>query len=142
MPLHSIRARMTLAFAVSTALLMLLACGTLALVERRAAEQKARLLLETVARKVYDDLTDDEYLVPLSGLIEEEQEILRPDNMALFVADAKGRIILASGNDRPPWPLTPTEAWRTKTLSFQAHTIVIGLPWRRSEQALQQQLLL
>src|SRR5260370_26813557 len=125
---NSIRARMTLAFDLSTALLMFLACGALALYARRAAEQNAQTLLQATSRKIYDDLTDDEHKVALSEIVEEEQETLRPNNMALLVADAQGHIVMKSGQNVPAWPRTQQEDWRVTTLSFDSHTIVIRLP--------------
>src|SRR5260221_12720985 len=112
MRLNSIRARMTLAFAFSTALLMFLACSVLVLYAWRAAERNAQTLLQVTSQKIYDDLTDDEHKVALSELVEEEQETLRPNGLALLVADAQAHIVMQSGQNVPPWPRMNQENWR------------------------------
>ncbi|HZO87734.1 MAG TPA: ATP-binding protein [Chthonomonadaceae bacterium] len=142
MPLNSIRSRMTLAFACSTALLMFLACGVLTWYAWHAAEQNARTLLLAATQKIYDDLTDDEHQVPVFALVGEEEEMLGPNNMALLVVDARGHVIAQSRRDIPAWPHPRQDDWRLQTLPFGSYTIVIGLPWRATGQALYHQAIL
>src|SRR5579871_4427859 len=104
MHLNSIRARMTLAFALCIALLMLLACQLMIWFARNGAERNARTLLEATARKVADDLTDDEHQVPVQALPDEEREILRPENMALLVVNSRGQVEERSKGNVPGWP--------------------------------------
>ncbi len=142
MRLHSIRARMTVAFTLCVALLMLTACQLLAWYARSGAERNARTLLEATIRKVTDDLVDDEHRVPLTELPDEEREIMRPDSMALLVVNARGEVVERSQPNVPNWPQPSREAWRIASFPFAGDRVILALPWRKTEQALQRQALM
>src|SRR2546423_1930475 len=128
MPLRSIRARMTLVFALSVALLMLLACGALIGYARYAAEREAQTLLQATTLKALSDLAESRQQIDRAELIEDS----RPGNMALLVIDPNGQPLFQSQPDVPPRPWKDDADWRVKTAPFHANTIVIGLPWRKT----------
>lgn len=141
MALNSIRARMTLAFALSIALLMLLTCGGLIVYAHHAAERNADVLLQAAARKVRSDLAGEDHNTPRAKMMAEEREDLLPDHLALLLVDAKGRVLQQSQRDAPPWPPRQNGDWRVVTVPAGAETIVIGLPWRKTADSLQSQAL-
>src|SRR5579871_975109 len=136
----SIRARMTLAFAGSIALLLLLACAGLIAYARHVAERNADVLLQAAARKVRADLNGEDRSVPLAQLMADERQDLLPDRLALLIVDGQGRVLLQSQGTVPHWPRRE-EGWRTATVPDGAVTIVIGLPWRQTEAELRRQAL-
>lgn len=136
----SIRARMTLAFAGSIAILMLLACGGLIAYARYVAERNADALLQAAARKVRADLNGEDRNVPLSQLMEDERQDLLPDRLALMIVDAKGRVLQQSQPEIPAWP-HPGKGWRIWTVPVGPDTMVIGLPWGETAADLRRQAL-
>jgi signal transduction histidine kinase len=140
--LNSIRARMTLAFALCIAVLMLLACQLLAWYARNAAESNAHTLLEATARKVADDLTDDEHRVPLRDLPEEEREILRPESIALVVVNSHGQIEIRTPGEIPNWPHPSHSRWRIEGIPYGNHRVILALPWSKTERELRYQAAL
>jgi signal transduction histidine kinase len=139
MRLNSIRARMTLAFSLCIGILMLLAFQLLTWDARDAAEHNAHTLLEATARKVADDLTDDERRVPLSALPMEEREILRPESIALLVINGSNRVEERTPGRTPSWPHPNHDLWRFEGFPFETHRVLLALPWDKTEQALHRQ---
>ncbi|HZT42670.1 MAG TPA: ATP-binding protein [Chthonomonadaceae bacterium] len=134
----SIRARMTLAFAGSIALLMLLACGGLIAYAHYVAERNADVLLQAAARKVRNDLNGEDRNVPLSRLMEDERQDLLPDRLALLIVDARGHALQQSQPEAPAWPRRD-DGWRVRTVSAGPYTMVIGLPWQQTAADLRRQ---
>jgi signal transduction histidine kinase len=132
MRFNSIRARMTLTFALGIALLMLLVCGGLALYARVSDEQNADTLLDTAAQKVAAALHADQAQGGHEELREEEQQDLKVENIALQIVDAQGRVLEQSQRNVPPWPRKDDAVWRVRTLPFGTTTIIVGLPWQQT----------
>lgn len=130
---------MTVAFTVCIALLMLLACQLMAWYAGDAAERNAHTLLEATARKVADDLTDDEHRVPLEELPEEEREILRPDGIVLLVLDSHGDVVEHSPGAFGNRAAYSHSDWRFEGIPFGTHRVLLALPWRNTERALRHQ---
>ena len=136
----SIRARMTLAFSFSLALLLFLACAALILYAHGDAERNARQTLSTAVHKVRNEIPNGEGQWKLSELLEEERD-LAGDNLAVLVINKQGRVTQKSQNHGPSWPPIPEEGWRLATVPAGSDTIVIGLPWKKTEQTLTRQAL-
>src|SRR5689334_12295128 len=92
-PPRSIRARMTAAFTLAIAALMLLACGGLAEYAQYSAESRADLLLNAAAEKLGEDLAEHKHSLNLSEVTQEEREELLTNDMIMLVVDARGRIV-------------------------------------------------
>ncbi len=140
--MNSMRTRMTVAFAVSTSLLMAIACVIIHQYAFHAAERTSNRLLLTTARKIREDLTDDERKVRISELVQEEHETLEPNNMALVVEDAHGAVMDSSQSGKRGLPLQSNEEWRIASVDFPPYKIIIGMSWKRTKQALNRQAIL
>jgi signal transduction histidine kinase len=128
---------MTMAFAASIAVLMLVVCGCLIRYARYSAERSADTLLNSTARKLQHELNGGEAHGDLSEILDEEGD-LRAENLAVFVADAQGHVLRQSQRQIPSWPRT-NDGWRVVTLKAGTKTVVIGLPWAKTEAALRSQ---
>lgn len=134
----SIRARMTLGFAAFISLLMLVVCGTFFAYTKHSDLQNADARLNEAAQEVRQGLHSSENnLTDAAGWVREEAEDLRPANVAIVVVNARGQVVAQSQRDVPSWPLRGDE-WRTSTLQAGLDTIVIGVKWRETEEALRQ----
>lgn len=137
----SIRARMTLAFAAAIAVLLLLACGALTLYARRNAEGNAdRVLRETTARMRHELTEPGE---DLARTLAELGASLETDNAAVSIVDASGRVRAASRRVVPRWPRAGDDGWRVAATPLpNRNTLVVGVPWEATENALGHQALL
>lgn len=133
---RSIRVRMTLAFALTISLLMLLACGGLLWYGQWAAERKADALLASTLAKVRTDLTDNAPGFDASDL----QEDARLSGMALWVGGPNGRTLFQSQPGALPY--RSGADWRVMVRSDGLRTVVLGLPWRETRQAIHHQAAL
>ena len=138
MRLRSLRARMTVAFAITISLLMLLACGALICYAQYAAERKADALLAASMLKIQNDLADS---VPHIDPVD-MQDNVKVGNMALHIVDVKGQTLFQSKGDVPALPLQRDAKWYVKIQGFRTNTVILGLPWRETQQALHYQALL
>src|SRR5579862_1436361 len=140
MPLNSIRARMTFAFALSIALVMVCACGVLITYARHVAERNADELLRRVAAKVRRELAEDNYTV-MPDLPGEIREAFLSNGVAIVVIGSTGKIINQSQPNVPIWPRHHDDGWRVRAVREGVNTLVFGIPWRRTEHALNSQAL-
>jgi signal transduction histidine kinase len=139
MPVRSIRARMTAAFAISLAIIMAAACGGLSWYLRRSAERSADRLLATAAAKLRVELV----LTPANvdeapGLLEEERDI-RADGLSLLVVANSGQLIEQTPGPAPDWPLRYDGRWRTTSLQINGQRLIVGFPWYSVDESLRQQ---
>lgn len=136
---NSIRTRMTVAFALSIALLLLFACSGMSWYARHVAERNADNLLNGIAQIVVPNLTNEEHRLDRYELDEMEREDLRPNGMALLIVDKQGNILQQSQGHVPEWPRRREDGWRVVVVEADTETVVIGQPWGRTERMLQSQ---
>src|SRR5580698_6764998 len=118
MPLNSIRARMTLAFAGTIAVMMLTVCSGLTWYARHRFERSADALLRAMVRKVVADQLHDP-----SGsmdLFEDMHDDLEPNNMAMLIANSSGHIVGQSQHRIFTWPHVNHDDWRVATVSIDS----------------------
>ncbi|MGI6294817.1 MAG: sensor histidine kinase [Armatimonadota bacterium] len=138
MMFKSIRARLTAAFSLYLALLIIVAIVSLICYARYFAERNAIKALTAAAESAvaesqqYDNLTD---------LIAEEQEDLTGTELTLSIVDEDGRVIGKTRDDAPSQPDVPD--WRIVTSKLpNGATVVVGMPWARTSKTLQYHTLL
>ncbi len=139
LPLNSIRARMTLAFALQTVALMLLVCGGLLLYLFYSALHTAQSTLHTAAERVRGELVSTAIENSFNEYIRENGDSLKTDDVALLLADAQGRVTLRSQNAGPRWPRQQADGWRTEEFSVGANTVVVGYYWEKTEKVLKRE---
>ncbi len=138
---NSIRARLTLTFCLALALFLSLICAALISYARRDAERAAQTTLRLAVGKAQRELTGADGPASVAELREEERD-LASENLVLMIVDGRGRVVRKSQTLVPAWPLATGDDWRAASVAFGANTLVIGLPWRRTEQALRRQAVL
>ncbi len=129
---------MTVAFAITISILMLLACGGLIWYAHYAAQRKADALLASTMLVIQSDLADS---VPRIDPVD-MQDNLRAGNMALRIVNSGGHTLYQSSGEPPVWPLRNDGKWVVKVQGFRDNRVVLGLPWRETEQTLRYQALL
>ncbi len=139
-PAHgSIRARMTLAFALQTAALMALIAGGLLFYLHYTAVQSAETTLDTAARRIRNELADITSGHGFNDFLAENGDSLKMEGLALLLVDAQGNVLRKSQSAAPSWPHRRKDGWRTRSLAYRAKTIVIGTYWRKSELILKRE---
>lgn len=143
---RSMRARMTGAFTLFIAVLLLLVCAGMLGLAKHAARREVDTLLNAAAVEVKSELNNElgagAHSANWRQLLTEENDFLKVNDLALLVVDNKGQIIVRSQNEVPLWPLqndTQSAAWHTATLQYAGRTIVIAASRRRAEAELRQQ---
>ncbi|MDQ3814383.1 MAG: ATP-binding protein [Armatimonadota bacterium] len=138
---RSMRARMTLSFTASIAVLLLLACGGIIGFSVHSARRSADALLTTAIGEVQYELSHGEHSLDNPGaFVREESDEFRANNLVLLVVDEKGHVVARSHRRAPSWPLQDDD-WRVATVQSGARTVVIGLPWKDNEHGLREQAL-
>lgn len=137
MSINSIRARMTLAFAGSVALLMICVCGGMTWFARRAAEETADSLLQAMQRKIAADQSHDAR--GYDDLMGDMDDDLHPNGMVLLIVNSQGATLAQSQRRIPDWADHNHSHWRMVTMPIGRDTAVIGLPWRKTERELEAQ---
>ncbi|MCE1246788.1 MAG: ATP-binding protein [Firmicutes bacterium] len=135
----SIRARMTGAFSLAIAVLMLFASAALISYGRYSAEHNASETLSATVRKINLEITNGESHGDLSTLMDELREELMTDNIVLVVMDKNGRIIMSSQQNVPSWPEFDSNKWRVAMTEAGENRIIAGMPWEKTGKALQYQ---
>jgi signal transduction histidine kinase len=137
----SIRARMTLAFALQTAVLMALVGGGILFYLHYSAAQAADTTLETAAERVRNELADITNSHGFNDFVAENGDSLKMEGLALLLVDSQGYVTRKSQSAVPAWPRRYKDGWRIRALPYGAKTIVIGYYWRRSELVLKREAL-
>jgi signal transduction histidine kinase len=133
---NSIRARITLTFSGAIAILMACVCSGIIWYAHHVAVTDADSLLRNVADRVQGDLTlDGRRRTPTELMVEERDDLL--PGLSLIIVDQKGRIIQQMPRNTLSWP--PGGDWRTVIVPFDSNIVVIGLPWRETENGLRAQ---
>lgn len=135
---NSIRARMTAGFAFFIALLMLAVCAAFFAYTKRSDRKNADARLDLAAQEIQRELRDGEHSLndPVE-LVREENEDLNAADVAVLVVDKQGHVVAQSQREVPPWPPRGDD-WRTTSFQAGAHTIVIGVEWHETEEALRE----
>src|SRR5262249_35817313 len=100
---RSLRARMTAAFAVAFAALVLVFGGALLWFPRHAAQNSADALLEAAAQKARSEYADALREADPSGLSDLTKE-LAAQTLALLIVDPQGRLVEKTPGSVPAWP--------------------------------------
>ena len=138
--LRSIRARLTLAFSLATAALMLLTGIAAARYLRYDTEHDADALLFAAAQNAQRKISEGAGENP-SIEFEANEPDLADSSVSLIVVDLRGNILRKTKNRPPPWPHHARDGWRVTTLQAGHNLIVAGLPWKATERSLQKQIL-
>jgi signal transduction histidine kinase len=124
---------MTAAFSLALALLMATVCGVLIINARVSEERNADEILRVAAIGVQQESRDEGALRQPAQFIKEQAAELRGEGLLVFTAPAVGRAGVAGGADEA--------GARTVRVPVVGRAIVIGLPWRRTEQRLRSQAI-
>lgn len=137
--INSIRARMTLAFALQTAALMALVAGGLLFYLHYTAAQAAENTLDSAAHRVRNELADVTNGNGFNDFLTENGDSLKMEGLSLLLVDAQGVILRKSQAAAPAWPHRKKDGWRTRALPYGAKTIVVGYYWRSTELVLRRE---
>lgn len=139
---NSIRARMTVGFALFTAALMLLMCAAFYFYIKHSDRKNADALLRQAAQEVRLDMEDEaRNSDQMPDLLRETSSDLRSRDMAMLVIDQTGHILAHSPTPIPTWPLRG-DSWRATTVEGRGYSIVLAVPWGKTEHALRERTLL
>ncbi len=148
----SIRARMTLAFALAVVVLLLPACLLLTGYARRMALASAATTLQSARAKVEHELPAALRSFDLNrdrAELSEAEDDIAQERVALLLLDHQGQIIEASRNATPfrrslVWRTSHADEerdWRTLSVRMENTTLVLGLPWTDTQRGLDNQAL-
>jgi signal transduction histidine kinase len=133
---------MTAGFALLIGLLMLAVCGAFylynTLADRRDADNRLALTSHDIQRELLESVYD---LDNPAQLFEEEEDELRAANVVVLILDENQRVVGASQERAPQWPLAKDE-WRASSFAMGDHTIVVCAPWRARVLELRRETLL
>ncbi len=139
---NSIRARLTLQFAVCIFALMLASCLLLTRYAQKQAENNADALLHNAAAQIGHELPIDAPTLNLTELREVESD-LDDNHLAIVLLDAQGRVVEtypAASSLAQALPGSSRQAeWRTLNVPTGAYKVVVGLPWARTQRGLDTQ---
>ena len=135
---NSIRARMTLGFALFIAYLMLAMCAAFFIYTKRADRHNADARLAAAEKEIKREISIGHSEIP--ELMREESEDLRAANVAILVLDKNQRLIAQSQREIPTWPPL-SDDWRTSSFIVEPHIFVVGVEWHAIEVALRERTL-
>ncbi|MBV9468737.1 MAG: hypothetical protein JO316_12715 [Abitibacteriaceae bacterium] len=146
MRVNSIRARMTAAFTLSIAALMLLVCGGIVSYLKYSAKHQADAVLQATAQQVQEELKQGKQRLDLDELTEDQNQA--PENhIAILMVDPHGHVLQKSQGATPSWPvphwpMPEADDWRVVTVPSGANTVIVGVPWEKTEHAQRSQALM
>jgi signal transduction histidine kinase len=126
---------MTLAFVATVTLLTSLACGGLVAYARHTADRQAVSALDAAANGLRREVASNEGAGDLNEMME-DVPALRDEKIAVAMIDTNGRIIRHTPGSSPPQAPDAQTGWRTQRVRAGDVTIVVGLPWKRTEESL------
>lgn len=133
---RSMRARMTLAFVLLTALLMLLMSGGILGSLRYSALRTTDTTLDMTVMRVKNELGENPNGAGFNDFLADNGDSLKMEGLALVLLDSQGRVLQKSQFAAPSWPHHPEDGWLIRTLPDGPRTIMIGSYWRKTEAAL------
>lgn len=137
MHISSMRGRMTAAFAAALALLMALVCGGLIWYARFAEERNGDALLRMGVNKVRQEVDEESAPQEASQFVRHQSDDLQKDGLVLSTAAVPGAAVRAS--QQRYGVSAAMQDLRTVEFTAGAYDLVIGLPWRKTEERLRAQ---
>jgi signal transduction histidine kinase len=128
---------MTAAFALAITAIMLLACGGLIWYSRDSAERNADALLSSAAGKASRELGDTDEPGESLHALHEQAEELTAIGLVMLVVDAHGHTVWQSQRSVPSPPYVNKHKWRVTTFQADGNTFIVGMPWARTDEALE-----
>lgn len=127
---------MTALFSLSSALIMVFACGGLIIYARYTAERGASAVLTMAVDKLSRELGDDRESHDFSRSMNEALEELQPDNLSLFLISSDGSVLQSSRKVVPAQAPVDGKDWRTARVRVGENWLVIALPWTKTDTSL------
>jgi signal transduction histidine kinase len=124
-----------------------LVCAGLIAYLYRSADRKANQYLSMGVREVTGDLREimarrGPAAESTQGVIAIVNEEAREDvfsSLGLMVIAPGGKVAWRSEHQAPPWPVRRDDDWRVATLPAGASTVVLGLDWAHTREALREE---
>ena len=134
----SIRARMTLGFALFIAVLMLAVCAAFFAYTKRSDRLQADARLNFGRQELQRELRQNgRDAADLVAIVNRENEDLRAANVAVAIFDESGQLVARSQREVPVWPAV-NDRWRTTSFETGARRVVIGVEWGAIEAQLRE----
>lgn len=139
MPFRSIRARLTVAFSLSLAILIIIAiCGLIWYSKSSAERNIEKLLMATAKRAAFEssELQDP------AELLKEEREDLTGSDLAINILDKHGRLI---GKPQKNMPISTNrdDDWRIYREKLKSgETVIVGMLWVKTRTTLKHHTIL
>ena len=140
MKLNSLRSRMTAAFALAFATLILVFGGFVLWFARYTARSAAEAALQTAVSRVRDEAAEAQRDPDNSGWSEAANDLSR-QNLALAITNAQGRVTFQTPGPIPTGPHPDADEWRIRAVALKSGAAIIGFHWRKTENALRLQAL-
>ena len=138
----SIRARMTLGFALFIAVLMLAMCAAFFAYTKRSDRLQADARLAFGRQELQRELRQNSRsAADLVAIINLENEDLRAANVAVVILNPDGSIIAQSQRSVPVWPHVG-DRWRITSFVTGARRVVVGVEWSAIEAQLRERTTL
>lgn len=130
---HSIRARMTLSFALFiTILIALVGVAFYFYMERQERRQADETLVHAI-EELREEIQEGD---SLTKLVTEETSDLKALNVALIIVNAQGHVVAHTHPQTTSWPL-PRE-WRSNHIKHRGYTLAVALPWSQMKKNLRE----
>lgn len=129
---HSIRTRMTVAFTLAMATVLLASGAGMVKYLKYSAKRQADTVLAATAGRVQQEWTHGERDL---GEMAEDAGTVEGEHVAIVIVDPQGRVLAQTVGTVPAWPLAGDDSWRTATAPLGSNTAVAALPWTRVEQS-------
>lgn len=131
------RLRMTLGFAVFIALILSILCWRIDKASRFKAEARAAHLLNGAANRLTYEIIQ-EHQIDLHDFLAEERSFTQAP-LSILVLDQYGKLVKSSGGTVPQDMANDSENWRTVRHQTGSYTLILGFPWKYTNQALDRQ---
>lgn len=133
--LRSMRARMTLLFALFVAFLMLVGGAAVLRREERRAEKRTGEILSVARERAQAELGDatEKRRSLLQAILSDKAEIAAGGLVLMVVQD--GKILWQSRRRAPSWPIV-SDDWRFQTLDWNGQTLILAREWEPIEEEL------
>ena len=129
---NSIRVRLTAAFALAAAVLLLLTGGGLLWYARHNAELEADNLLLAAAQKVQREYKMPESDNDLNEMLNDERDLTHR-TFVLLIVDVQGNVLQKSQKHIPFLSRSHASDWRTLTQAMGSNRITVGMLWEPTE---------
>jgi signal transduction histidine kinase len=137
--INSMRARMTLVFTLSIAVLLFVASVGISGYSRRFAEGHASYMLHSTEQRLRREMKERGNKFNLIDFYEEEPDI-SVENIAILILGPHHKILQKTPGRVPSLPLVPSDKWRIRLMRVNHLSVVVAYPWEQREEALQDQI--